>query len=105
MIFCDRCGGMMIPDKGGKKKLVCGSCGKKINMIGSVMIKEKIRNNKEKIEVVDKDIEVNPKVEVECPSCGNMKAYFWTLQTRAADEAETRFYKCTKCGHRWRASE
>ena len=66
---------------------------------------EKVIEDKDKIEVVDKTIEVNPKVDIECPKCSNMKAYFWTLQTRAADEAETRFYKCTKCSHRWRANE
>lgn len=105
MIFCERCKGMMIPDKSGKKKLVCSNCGKKISVSGSVVIKEKINEEKEKIEVVDKDINVSPVVEIECPKCGNMKAHFWTLQTRAADEAETRFYKCCKCGHRWRAHE
>ncbi|PIO07920.1 transcription factor S, partial [Candidatus Pacearchaeota archaeon CG10_big_fil_rev_8_21_14_0_10_35_219] len=29
-------------------------------------------------------------------------AYFWTMQTRAADESETKFYRCTKCDHTWR---
>lgn len=105
MIFCERCGSVMVPDKSGKKKLVCTNCGKKVNATGSVVIKEKVIESKDKIEVVDKSIEVNPKVDIECPKCGNMKAYFWTLQTRAADEAETRFYKCVKCGHRWRANE
>ncbi len=105
MIFCEKCGSMMIPDKVGKKKLVCTNCGKKINATGSVVVKEKVLSEKEKIEVVDKNIEVNPKVDIECPKCRHMKAYFWTLQTRAADEGETRFYKCVKCGHRWRAYE
>ncbi|MEM0290915.1 MAG: transcription factor S, partial [Thermoplasmata archaeon] len=29
-------------------------------------------------------------------------AYWMLKQTRAADEPETRFYICTKCGYRWR---
>lgn len=105
MKFCVHCGGLLLPGKVGKKKLVCTNCGKKANIVSSVVIKEKVNENKERIEVVDKDIDVNPKVEIECPKCGNMKARFCTLQTRAADEAETRFYKCVKCGHRWRANE
>lgn len=105
MKFCQGCGGLLLPGKGGKKKLVCSNCGKKIDVSGVVVIKERVNENREKIEVVDKNIEVNPKIEVGCPKCGNMRAYFWTLQTRAADEAETRFYKCVKCGHRWRANE
>ena len=37
-----------------------------------------------------------------CPKCKNKRAYFWTMQTRAADESETKFYKCTECKHIWR---
>lgn len=40
--------------------------------------------------------------KVECSKCGNRGAYWYLLQTRKADEAETRFYQCTKCGHKWR---
>jgi len=39
---------------------------------------------------------------VECPKCGNKEAYYWTVQTRAGDEAETKFLKCTRCKHTWR---
>ena len=48
----------------------------------------------EKIHPIDK--------EVECPKCGNTEAYYWTIQTRSGDEAETKFHKCTKCKHTWR---
>ena len=102
MKFCTRCGGILIPDKGGKKKLSCGSCGKKFTASGEkVVLKEDIKK-KAKIEVVDSNLEVNPKVDVDCPKCGHGKAYFSSLQTRESDEGETRFYKCTKCSHRWR---
>ncbi|GAI81579.1 unnamed protein product, partial [marine sediment metagenome] len=32
----------------------------------------------------------------------NEKAYFWSVQTRSGDEAETKFFKCTKCEFTWR---
>ena len=38
----------------------------------------------------------------ECPKCRHKKAYYWTVQTRAGDEAETKFLKCEKCSHTWR---
>lgn len=37
-----------------------------------------------------------------CPKCENERAYFMQMQLRSADEPMTIFYKCTKCGHRWR---
>jgi len=46
--------------------------------------------------------EVHPVIEIKCPKCKNMKSYFWTMQTRASDESETKFYKCIKCKHTWR---
>lgn len=101
MKFCPKDGGLLMPDKSGKK-LICGACNKKYPITKEkVVLKEDIKG-KERVEVVDTNIEVNPKVDVECPKCGHMKAYFWTLQTRASDEGETRFYECVKCKHRWR---
>ena len=37
-----------------------------------------------------------------CHKCQNRGAYWHLRQTRAADEATTRFYRCTKCKHSWR---
>jgi len=102
MKFCSHDGGLLLPDKSGKKRLVCVRCGKGFPLTKErVVLKENIKA-KEKIEVVDSNIEVNPKVDIECPKCGHGKAYYWSLQTRAADEGETRFYKCVKCGNKWR---
>ena len=39
---------------------------------------------------------------VTCGDCGNGRASYRIMQTRAADEPPTRFYKCVECGNRWR---
>ena len=39
-----------------------------------------------------------PEVERICPKCNHNKATYCTRQTRSADEGQTVFYKCTKCG-------
>ncbi len=61
----------------------------------------KIKDKKKKIEeiavVENNNIEVYPKMKYDCKNCNHTEAYFWTLQTRSADEPETRFFKCTKC--------
>ena len=103
MIFCPKCGTIIMPKKiANKTKLACPKCYYKITQKKeSLILKEKLEN-KEKIEVVDKSFETLPKVDQTCPKCKNSKAYFWLLQTRSADEAETTFYKCTKCNHTWR---
>jgi DNA-directed RNA polymerase subunit M len=51
---------------------------------------------------VDEEIQTLPTTRVECPKCKNNLAEWWLLQTRKADESETRFYRCTKCKFTWR---
>jgi len=83
----------------GKAK--CASCGARSKKNPKIKTSEKIKDTKT-VAVIKKEENVNPVVEIKCPKCKNKKAYFWTMQTRAADESETKFYKCTKCEHSWR---
>lgn len=102
MMFCSKCGAIIIPAK-GKKTVACAKCGYRIKQQkgGDIIVKEKL-DKKDTIEVIDKKVDTLPKVDEECPECGNKKAFYWTLQTRASDEAQTRFFECVKCKHRWR---
>ncbi len=105
MQFCPKCGSILIPEKKkNRTKLVCNRCNYKGKNASSIIIKEKVNLKREdKIEVIDKRIETLPKTKEECPKCKNDKAFYWTIQTRAGDEAETRFFECVKCKYRWRA--
>jgi DNA-directed RNA polymerase subunit M len=109
MEFCSKCGGLMIPKKSGSKVvLICRRCGrKKTSKEKKFKIKVSTEKSKGKIIVLDKKskIDVLPKTDATCPKCENTEAFWWMQQTRAADEAPTRFYKCTKCGHTWREYE
>lgn len=52
---------------------------------------------------VEKDkIAQLPTANYFCEKCGHDTAYYYFRQTRAADEATTRFLECVKCGHKWR---
>ena len=101
MIFCPKCGSLLRPkDKGGKKILYC-NCGFSKSPDGeSTQLKEKVDSTR-KVEVME-TINVYPKIKIKCEKCDNNAAYYWTQQTRGADEPETRFFKCTKCNHTWR---
>ncbi|PIN74423.1 transcription factor S [Candidatus Woesearchaeota archaeon CG10_big_fil_rev_8_21_14_0_10_45_16] len=100
-MFCEQCGSILRPkEKGGKKILFC-SCGFTKSPEGeSVTLTENVESGK-KIEVIEK-IETHPKIKVKCEKCGHNVAYYWTQQTRGADEPETRFFKCAKCNYTWR---
>lgn len=99
MEFCQKCGGIVLVKDG---KAACASCGHRINKKLKIEASEKISKH-ETIAVIDEEAaNTYPEVDMPCPKCKNKKAYFWTQQTRSSDESETKFYKCTKCGHTWR---
>lgn len=98
-MFCPECGNLLKPKKkDGEKVFYCSEHG----VIEDVKSKVKQEGEK-KDKVIEKSSESSrPVVEATCPDCGNKKAYYWTRQTRAADEPSTEFYKCTECGKTWR---
>jgi DNA-directed RNA polymerase subunit M len=101
-MFCPTCGALMRLDK-QKGKLCCAHCGcekdlgkqDKKTVTTKATVKEQV--------VLEGELNVLPTTrEAECAKCGNREAYWILRQTRAADEAETRIYECTKCHYRWR---
>tara|TARA_Y100000310_G_scaffold213611_1_gene214553 strand:+ start:859 stop:1167 length:309 start_codon:yes stop_codon:yes gene_type:complete len=99
MEFCPKCGAILVQKR---TKFGCPRCNYMSKDKIKVEIKEKVDEQKEVAVVRENEGEVKPIVEMKCPKCKNDKSYFWTMQTRAADESETKFYKCTKCKHTWR---
>lgn len=85
---------------GGKG--ACVKCGYKLSGKIKVESSQKIVAS-ERVAVIDeKKLNTYPKVDAKCPECKNKQAFFWTMQTRASDEAETKFYRCVSCDHTWR---
>ncbi len=98
MEFCPKCGAVLIQKR---KNYGCSRCDYSTKEKIKIKTSEKIQE-KNKIAVVKKEMNTLPIVNEKCKKCGNEKAYFWTIQTRAGDEAETKFFKCTKCDNTWR---
>ena len=101
-MFCPKCGTILMPKTKNNKRVIECSCGYKENDLSNFKkIKEVIKEQKG-VEVVDKEIEILPITDEECTKCHHEKAYYWTIQTRAGDEPETKFLKCKKCKYVWR---
>ena len=96
MEFCPKCGAVLIQKR---KNDGCPRCN--YSAKGKIKLKtsEKIEDKKKIAVINEKDTEVLPKVAEKCNKCGHNEAFFWTIQTRASDESETKFFKCTKCKH------
>ena len=100
MEFCPKCGSIIVITE---KRIGCASCRYKPKKKPKIEISEEIKKNESVAVIKDSGgDEIYPVIDEKCIKCKNKKAYFWTKQTRAADETETKFYKCTKCKHTWR---
>lgn len=99
MEFCEKCGGMILVTDG---KAACVRCGTKMKKKPKIESSEKMKLKDEIVVINEEDENTYPLVDITCPKCKNKKAYFWTTQTRAGDESETKFYKCNKCKYTWR---
>jgi DNA-directed RNA polymerase subunit M len=99
-MFCKKCEGLLLPKDGF---MVCTKCEHKMKIGKEAVIKRvEAGKKKKKVLVLDEDIATLPITRAECPECKNMDAYWWLIQTRRADEPETRFLRCTSCKFTWR---
>lgn len=104
MEFCPKCGSMLMP-KDGVIKCTCGyekSLTK--NDLDEQYKFEGEKNKDLEVIVTDNNNVALPTTRITCYKCGGTKGYWWTVQTRSADEAPTNFIRCAKCGNTWRSS-
>lgn len=107
MKFCDKCGNLLVAEKGRKlTHLVCRKCGKEFRRSHEkIKISEDKHEQKKPVVVIGRDETKAdlPTTHTVCPECEHGEAFWWMQQTRSADEPPTLFYKCKKCGHSWRS--
>ncbi len=104
MEFCPDCGKMLMPNRG---KIKC-RCGYEKDLskedIEEQYHMEGEKNPEMKVIVKEGNDVALPTTTITCYKCGHTKGYWWTVQTRSADEAPTNFIRCAKCGNTWRSS-
>ena len=99
MEFCPKCGCVLVEKK---KNFGCPRCNYTSKTRIKIESSEKLKLKPGVTVITNNDDDVFPVINAQCPKCPNQEAYFWTSQTRSGDEAETRFFRCTKCKHTWR---
>ncbi|XP_066328443.1 uncharacterized protein [Miscanthus floridulus] len=100
-LFCGVCGTLLTFDS--VRSASCPLCGFKRDakeiegkQIQYTMTAEDIRRG---LKTPTEDIVVQrPLTNKSCKNCDHPEAEYYSLQMRSADEGETIFYTCTKCG-------
>ena len=103
MEFCPDCGAMLMPKKG----VIRCSCGYEKSLSHDDLEEQyhmEGETNPENKVIVTNGDKALPTTRITCYKCGGTKGYWWTVQTRSADEAPTNFIRCAKCGNTWRSS-
>jgi DNA-directed RNA polymerase subunit M len=91
---------MMFPAGG---KVVCKKCGYEKEQGADPALISKSKRDDREVTILEENFDEGlPTTAARCPECGHNLAYWWLRQLRSADESETRFFKCTKCGATWR---
>ncbi len=99
-MFCPDCGSLMFRDGPNFK---CSRCTYEKSSEANSQSFVTRGHDKETAVINDENAPATrPKTRMECPECKHSEAFFTLRQTRAADEPETRIYRCCKCSSTWR---
>eukprot|EP00403_Amphidinium_massartii_P041823 CAMPEP_0178445130 /NCGR_PEP_ID=MMETSP0689_2-20121128/39968_1 /TAXON_ID=160604 /ORGANISM="Amphidinium massartii, Strain CS-259" /LENGTH=173 /DNA_ID=CAMNT_0020069591 /DNA_START=1 /DNA_END=518 /DNA_ORIENTATION=+ len=117
-IFCRRCSALYDYSKAqlrtrGSSSLVCSDCGYREVLQEDAVLQARVTVVERRDPpwwLLETERTLNPgqagegkqyaEIEQECPQCLAPKVQFWTRQLRSADEGQTVFTLCKKCG--WR---
>eukprot|EP00127_Corallochytrium_limacisporum_P007213 Clim_evm86s243 gene=Clim_evmTU86s243 len=104
-LFCPRCGSILpIPVK--ETRVECEMCDfwvdeKIVEQVKSVSQSLGVSERKTKMLT---QAALQPKlatIDEKCPKCNHHEMNFFTMQLRSADEGQTIFYRCPRCGYNY----
>ncbi|TNV71030.1 hypothetical protein FGO68_gene11530 [Halteria grandinella] len=107
-VFCSNCG-MMLALESHTPVATCRFCRHQTQLRDlvdtEVVTKKELTQRKEWMENSQteqkKQKVTKVVVEEDCPECDSKQMYYETRQMRSADEGQTVFYECVKCGHKF----
>ena len=103
---CPKCGGIMVPKRTPKGIVyVCRKCGyTEMPKEKALVLAKNMHGDTTMLTLTEEDKRKNASFTtlVSCPRCGHTPVQYIEMQTRSADEPPTRFYRCPKCGYKWR---
>ena len=112
MEFCEKCDSLLLPKKINNKVVpFCPDCNesKSNGNLTTISFEDEERKKDPeggKMLIIESDsnaIAGRPKKQLICPSCQTIEEVeYWEIQTRSADEAPTRFFRCLTCEKNWR---
>jgi len=92
MMFCPKCGAILVPKKESGKYVLSCSCGYSNKETEKTTLKDTIKE-KDEVVVIEEEFESKPLVDAECPKCGNKITRCEKCRRLSIE------YKCPRCEH------
>ena len=106
VVFCTDCGSLMDEPQFVGANVDCRLCGK---TVGAAVFEDLVLHSASAERVVEPDAvegagrqqrqQTRAVIKEACPKCKHPELQYYTMQLRSADEGQTVFYECAKCGH------
>ena len=114
-MFCHECGTLLqFPTLPTVTSWACSCCGTRFNISDyndvqfsfkmSIPRKSKIVELEERLKEEKSSGNEFSIINEPCPKCHHPQRKFFTMQLRSADEGQTVFYECLKCGFKERVN-
>ncbi|KAI8591973.1 DNA-directed RNA polymerase I core subunit rpa12 [Geranomyces variabilis] len=119
LVFCPDCGSLLDPPSGAEDNVACGICGGVVVAAAFESVHVVTRSkpgafpDRPLPRVVagrgddgagesrtSQHLRDGATIKEKCPKCDAPEMVFHTAQLRSADEGQTVFYSCVKCGHK-----
>ena len=111
--FCIDCGDLLDFEIINNNSVKCQKCGGETELDNiknhyietndkyelSKIWMNKLKNKEDKLREEQKNERTI--IDEKCPKCGNGQMYYYSMQTRSADEGSTIFYECVKCHYKY----
>jgi DNA-directed RNA polymerase I subunit RPA12 len=108
LVFCPKCGNLLDQPSGTDEHIQCHCCTKIVPASefesATIITTSRTDSFPHKPILEEKEIHYlkdGATIQEKCPKCDHFEMVFHTAQLRSADEGQTVFYNCVKCGYKY----
>jgi DNA-directed RNA polymerase I subunit RPA12 len=109
LVFCPTCGTLLDQPTGTDEHVQCHCCGNIVPAIefesATIVTTSRAESfpHRPVLEALEEKnyMKDGATIQEKCPNCDHYEMVFHTAQLRSADEGQTVFYNCVKCGYKY----